>query len=84
MGVSELRTKLAQVLRAMKQSHVVLERRHRPVAILVDPVRYQKMGVLLDLLEDRALGYQAHQREKTAREKDYLSLDQLEKRVGLK
>lgn len=81
---SELRTKLDEVLKALKTSKVVLERRKRPFAVLVPIEKYEKMEELLEMAEDRALGYIAKEREAKAKTKDYLSLDEAEKKVGLK
>lgn len=81
---SELRTKIDQVIEALKTSKVVLERRKRPFAVLVPIERFEKMEALLEIVEDRALGYIAQDREKKGKEKDYLSLDEAEKKVGLR
>ncbi|MBI2083769.1 MAG: type II toxin-antitoxin system Phd/YefM family antitoxin [Deltaproteobacteria bacterium] len=81
---SELRTKLDEVLKALKTSKVVLERRKRPFAVLVPIEKFEKMEELLEMVEDRTLGYIAQERDKKGKEKDYLSLDEAEKKVGLK
>lgn len=80
---SELRTKLEEVLKALKTSKVVLERRKKPFAVLVPIERFEKMEELLEMVEDRALGYIAQERDKKGN-KDYLSLEEAEKKVGLK
>lgn len=81
---SELRTKLKEVLEALKHSKVVLEKRKRPFAVLVPIEKYEKMEEVLERLEDRALGYIAQEREKKTKDKDYLPLDEAEKKVGLR
>ena len=84
VACSELRTRFKEVLKAMEHSRVVLEKRSRPVAVLVPPDRYRRMEELLEMIEDRALGYLARKRDKKTREKDYLTLDEAEKKVGLR
>ena len=81
---SELRTKLKEILQALEHSKVVLEKRNRPFAVLVPIERYEKMEEILEMVEDRALGYVAREREGTSKPKDYLTLEQAEKKVGLR
>lgn len=84
VGTAELRTKMKEVLKAMKVSKVILEMRNKALAVLVPIEKYRKIEALLEEIEDRTLGYIARGREKGAREKDYLSLDQVEKKLGLR
>ena len=84
VGTAELRTKMKEVLRAMKVSKVVLEMRNKAFAVLVPIEKYRKIEAILEEIEDRALGYAAREREKSGREKDYLSLEQVEKKLGLR
>lgn len=84
VGATELRTKMKEILKAMKVSKVVLEMRNKALAVLVPIDKYKKIEALLEEIEDRTLGYVARGREKRARERDYLSLDQLEKKLGLR
>ena len=75
VGVTELRSKLPEVEKALKHSKVILEKRHKPFAVLVPMERYQKIEEILELLEDRVLGQIAKEREQDISEKDYYSLD---------
>ena len=84
VGTAELRTKMKEILKAMKVSKVVLEMRNQALAVLVPIDKYKKIEALLEEIEDRALGYIASGREKSVKEKDYLSLDQVEKKLGLR
>ena len=84
VGVSELRTKLDEVLRMMGRTTVILERRHRPLAALMPIARYQKMEELLDWLEDQVLGILAKDRERATPRKAYLSLDEVERRLKIR
>lgn len=47
-GVSELRTGLDEILAQLKRSPVVLEKHHRPVAVLVAPARFEAMSRILE------------------------------------
>lgn len=81
VGVSELRTNMDKILEASKKSKVLIEKRHKPVAVLIDVERYNQMEATLDLLEDFALGYLAKEREAKAKYSDYLDIDEAEKRI---
>lgn len=83
VGITELRTKMKEVLKAMKDSKVVLEMRRKPFAVLLPLDRYKKMEEMLEILEDRVLGYIAKKRD-LIKEADYLSLEEVEKRFGLR
>ena len=82
--LSELRTKWSEILERLKHTKVVLERRNRPFAVLVPIEKYEKMEALLEKVEDQALGYWAEEREKQGRQKRYLSLEEAERKVGLR
>ena len=81
VGISELRTKVDEVLRAMQRSTVVLERRNRPLAVLLPISKYEEMETRLDWLEDRILGHLAKERVRKTPRKAYLSLEEVEKRL---
>lgn len=83
VGITELRTKMREILKAMKDSKVVLEMRRKPFAVLLPLDRYKKMEEMLEILEDRVLGYIAKKRD-LIKEADYLSLEEVEKRFGLR
>ena len=84
VGVSELRTQLDKVLKLAKDSKVFLGKRQKPVAVIVPIEEYEKMEALLDKIEDTVLGYIALEREKNSDIKDCISLEEMEKRLGLK
>lgn len=79
---SELRTKLDEILKQLSESHVILEKRHRPVAILVAPQEYQRMEESVEQLSDILLALEARAREKRKNRK-YLTLEEARKRLGL-
>lgn len=84
VGVSELRTHLKEILELAKKVKIFLGRRQKPVAVLLPIEKYREMEVFLDRIEDAVLGYIAKERGKSTPEKQYLTLEEAEKKVGLK
>lgn len=83
IGVAELRTKAADVLREIKKHSVILTRRNRPVGVIIDYDEYEKMQQMLDEIEDIVLGNIA--KERLARkDKKMITLEDAEKRVWLR
>ena len=80
VGVSEIRTKMDEILRLAKKNRVIIEKRNRPVAALVDIEKYEEMEMLLDALEDTALGYLAKERENASVDRDFIPIDEAEAR----
>lgn len=83
VGITELRTRLKEIMTALKHSRVVLAIRNIPFAVLVPIERYRKIEAILDEVENRALGYVAKERSRTS-DADYLSLDQVEKKLKIR
>ena len=83
VGISELRTKAEEILRAMDRSTVVIERRHRPVAVMLPVERYEQMEAILNWIEDQGLGLIAKSRERRTPRRDYLSLEEVKRRLHL-
>ncbi|MGM0568503.1 MAG: type II toxin-antitoxin system prevent-host-death family antitoxin [Elusimicrobiota bacterium] len=79
VGVSELRTKFKQILEKARSHKVVISKRDKELAVLIDIDRYNILENILDELEDYALGYIAAERQKTAKLKDYIDIEELEK-----
>ena len=84
VGISELRTQANAILKVAQQEPVILEKRHKPIAVLVPIEQYDRTEETLDWLEDHLLGLIAKERELRARPKAYMTLDELEKRAGRK
>lgn len=84
VGVSDLRGKLGRLLNLAKTSRVILSKRNAPLAVLVPVDKFDRMEALIDGIEDAVLGYEALQRGRTTPRRRYLTLDEAEKRVGLK
>lgn len=82
-GISELRTKLTELIAALKTSKVILAIRRKPFAVLISIKRYKEIEALLELVEDRSLGYIATIRNKE-KESNYYSLDDVEKKLKVR
>lgn len=82
VGVSELRTKIEKILEEAKLHKIVIEKRNKPIAVLIAIEQYNAMEELLDSVEDLELGRMAKEREKRSSKKDYVSLDKALKRFG--
>lgn len=76
---SELRTHLDEILKQLSKTPVVLEKHHKPVAVLIDPQKYAKMEEMIETIEDILFALEARERQKKVRRKDYIPLEVVEK-----
>jgi prevent-host-death family protein len=83
VGVAELRTKAAGVLKDIKRHKVVLTKRNRPVGVIIDYDEFEKIEQMLDAVEDIVLGNIAMERLKR-KNKKVLTLNEAERKVGLR
>ena len=74
-GLSELRTKAEAILKALKLHPVILEKRNKPVAVMVEYDRYTRQEEMLDLAEDYILGCLAQKRDEGAKPSDFVDFD---------
>ncbi|MDP2940225.1 MAG: type II toxin-antitoxin system Phd/YefM family antitoxin [Candidatus Omnitrophota bacterium] len=81
VGISELRTNIDKILEESKKHKVLIERRNKPVAVLLAVERYNEIEEILDLLEDTALGFLAKERESKSKPSDYLDIHVAEKKI---
>jgi len=81
VGISELRTKMREILKQAKENRVFIGKRNKLIAVLLDIEQYKRMERILEELEDFALGYLAFQREKSSRKRDYLDMEKVEKMI---
>lgn len=81
VGISELRTNIDKILEESKKHKVLIERRNKPVAVLLAVERYNQIEEILDLLEDAALGLLAKERESKSKTSDYLDIPEAEKKI---
>ncbi|MEW6104694.1 MAG: type II toxin-antitoxin system Phd/YefM family antitoxin [bacterium] len=75
VGISEFRTNFDKVLEALSKSKVLLERRNKPLAVIVPIEKYNQMEELIELLEDTGLGWLAKERDVKSTPADYIDLD---------
>ena len=81
VGISELRTQIDKILEASKKHKVIIERRNKPVAILMSPERYNQIEQTLELLEDTALGYFAQERVSQSSPSDYVDIEEAKRKI---
>ena len=81
IGVSELRTKVDQLLKKARTSHIVVEKRHKPVAVIMSSEEYNKNEELVDFAEDIILGYIAKERLQNSKDKDFVDIEDLLKKI---
>ncbi|MBI2252736.1 MAG: type II toxin-antitoxin system Phd/YefM family antitoxin [Armatimonadetes bacterium] len=80
VGISELRTNFNKVLEAVSKSKVLLERRHKPLAVIVPIEKYNYMEELIELIEDSGLAHLAKERDLKSKPSDYIDIDRFEKK----
>jgi prevent-host-death family protein len=81
VGISELRTNFAKVLEALGKYTVLLEKRNKPLAVIVPIEKYTHMEEMMELIEDYGLGYLAKERDLNSSPADYIPLEKVEKRI---
>lgn len=81
VGISELRTNFNKVMEAVGKHKVLLERRNKPLAVIVPVEKYNQMEELVGLIEDISLGYLAKERDEKSESSDYIDLEEAEKKV---
>ena len=84
VGISELRTQADAILKVAQHEPVIVEKRHKPMAVLMPIAEYTRTRETLDHFEDYLLGLLAKEREQRVPRKDYLTLEALERKVGLR
>jgi prevent-host-death family protein len=82
VGISELRTHFDKVMKLIGKCKVVLEKRNRPVAVIVPIEKYDEMEALMEQIEDGGLGHIARDRYRHSKSADYISIDDAEKEAG--
>ena len=82
VGVSELRTRLEKIIEEARRHKVVIEKRNKPIAVIVAIDGYEAMEELLDRFEDYELANIARHREKGASKKDYIAIEDAFRKIG--
>ena len=81
VGISELRTHIDKILEESKTHKILIGRRNKPVAVLIDIIKYEQMETTLELLEDFALGRLAQEREAKTKVSQYIDMDEARKKL---
>ena len=77
VGVSELRKGIEKVLEKSRKGLVIIEKRHKPTAVIMSNKEYEHIQELLETAEDIVLGFIANERFKSTKEKDYIDIENL-------
>ena len=81
VGVSELRNRIDKVIEEARRHKVIIEKRNKPVAVLMAIDQYDAMELILDHIEDLELGRSARKREKSSKNSDYISIEKAYKKI---
>jgi prevent-host-death family protein len=77
VGVSELRSGIDKILEKARKGLVIIEKRHKPQAVLMSNEEYESITAMLDLAEDLVLGFIAKERLENCQESDYVDIESL-------
>ena len=77
VGVSELRKGIEKILEKAHKGLIVIEKRHKPTAVIMSNKEYEHIQELLETAEDIVLGFIANERYKSTKEKDYIDIENL-------
>ena len=84
VGISEFRTHMDEILEESQKHKVLIGRRNKPVAVLINMEKFHQMETTLDLLEDFALGFLAQERESHSKASDYWAIETVKRRLKIK
>ena len=74
-AISELRNKSDEILNELKEHHVVLEKHHKPVAVMINYASFGTLERMIDFAEDYILGSIALRRDKGSQKQDFVDID---------
>lgn len=77
VGVSELRKGIEKILEKAHKGLVIIEKRHKPAAVLMSSEEYAQIQNTLETAEDLVLGFLADERFKKSKDKDYIDIKDL-------
>ena len=77
VGVSELRSGIDNILAQAREGLVIIEKRHKPQAVLMSSEKYEHMRNVFELAEDIVLGQIAENRRKKSKKSDYVDIESL-------
>lgn len=82
IGTTDLRSRMAEV-EDMKYEKMIVMKREKPIAVIMSFDQYKKNYDRTEELEDLVLGYMAKERDEKSTEKDYISLEEAAKKLGI-
>ena len=77
VGVSELRSGIENILEKARKGLVIIEKRHKPAAVIMSNEEYDRIQHVLDTAEDLVLGFIADKRYKSSTSRDYIDIETL-------
>ncbi|MFH1902237.1 MAG: type II toxin-antitoxin system prevent-host-death family antitoxin [Candidatus Omnitrophota bacterium] len=77
VGVSELRKGIEKILKMTSKGLVIIEKRHKPTAVLMSNEEYEHIQHIVETAEDIVLGFIAHKRFKNSKKDDYIDIEKL-------
>ena len=77
VGVSELRSGIEKILKKAQEGLVIVEKRHKPTAVLMSNEEYEHIQNILEIAEDLVLGFITDARYKGSNGKDYIDIEAL-------
>lgn len=82
IGTTDLRSRMAEV-EDMQYEKMVVMKREKPIAVIMTFDQYKKNRDRTEELEDLVLGYMAKERDEKSTKKDYISLEEAAKKLGI-
>jgi len=81
VGVSELRNRIDKILQEAQNHKIIIEKRNKPVAVLIAIDQYNAMEELIDRIEDVELCRAAKKRDDVSSKNDYISIEKAYKKI---
>ena len=77
VGVSELRSGIDKILAKTRNGLVIIEKRHKPQAVLMSNKEYEHLQNVLETAEDIVLGHIARSRLEKSSDNDFIAIEKL-------
>lgn len=83
MGASEMRNEIPNITKNLKSKKIIITKRGKPIAVLQEFQEYEEKEKLIDEFEDFILGKLAKERKESSKETDYISQEEMIKKLGI-
>jgi len=77
VGVSELRKGIDKILEKARKGLVIIEKRHKPQAVIMSSEEFDHMQEVVDIAEDIVLGTIAKMRLEGSKDDDFIAIEEL-------